>query len=68
MMYPITLLVLVASFLYEEERLTLQHEAKAQRRSGSGGEGMPPTTRTKPQNPHEEPSEPVAPHAHEKKA
>ena len=65
MMYPITLLVLVASFLNEEERLTLQREAKTHRPRDAGGEGMPRADGSHPQTPREQPQEPLTPRHHE---
>jgi hypothetical protein len=66
MMYPITLLVLVASFLNEEERLTLQREAKTHRPGGPRGEGMPRADGSHPESPSKAPQEPLTPHHREK--
>jgi cytochrome c oxidase assembly factor CtaG len=68
MMYLITLLVLVACFLNEDERLTLQCEAKTHRQRGAGGEGMPGADGPHLQSPCTAHQEPLAPHHREPEA
>lgn len=67
MMYLITILVLVASFLNEEERLTRQREAKAQQR-GSGGGCVPQAAEPEPQSPPETHQGSLEPRPHVKDA
>ena len=51
MMYPITLLVLVARFLREEEHLTLQREATIHQSKIPRDEAMPRTDGCHPESP-----------------
>lgn len=51
MMYPLVLLVLVAKFLREEERLMLQREATMQRSRNPRDEAMPRTDGCHPKSP-----------------
>jgi hypothetical protein len=68
MMYPITLLILIASFLKEEERIELRREANMQRSRGAGSGHVRSTDGSKPQYSSEGQRRSPEPHLREQKA
>lgn len=68
MMYPITLLILVAHFLHAEERLTLRREATMQRARGSGGGRVRSSDGFQPQHPSKSQRRTPEPYHREQKA